>query len=79
MTCSGAVAAAVMREGVTGSEFRCNSAAGDAKRTEFPLPTGSAKPVQVTDYNRVVMPKGGFLGAEKGFFPAGRERPPRGR
>jgi hypothetical protein len=60
MTCGGAVAAAVISEGMVGFEFRCNSAAGGAKRTGIPLPTGSAKPIQVTDYNRLVTPKEAF-------------------
>ena len=75
MTDGGAVAAAVIREGVAGSEFRCHSAADGTKRTEIPLPTGSPKLVQDIDYNRLVTPMERFLGAEKGFFPALRERP----
>jgi hypothetical protein len=48
MTCGGAVAAAVLREGMAGSEFRCHSAAGGAQRTEIPLPTDVAKLIQAT-------------------------------
>ncbi len=51
--------------------FRC-------RRTENPLPTDSAKPIQATDYNRFMTPMESFLEAEKGFLPAVRERP-RGR
>jgi hypothetical protein len=75
MTCGGAVAAAVISEGMVGSEFFCNSAAGGAKRTGIPLPTGSAKPIQITDYNRFMTLIEHFLGAERGVFPAVRERP----
>ena len=41
-------------------QFRC-------RRTEIPLPTGSAKPIQATDYNRFTTPMEGFLEAEKIF------------
>jgi len=74
MIYGGAAATAVLREGMAGSEFRCHSAAGGAKRTEIPLPIGPAKPIQITDYNRLVTPKECFLGAGKRFLPAGRER-----
>ena len=49
--------------------------------TAIPLPTHRksaadwlGQPIQVTDYNRLVTLGEGFLGAEKGFFPAVRER-----
>ena len=79
MTCGGALAEAVMREGMAGSEFRCNSAAGGGKRTEIPLPTSSAKPIQDTDYNRFMTPRGGSLGAEIRSLPCWQGKAPRGR
>ena len=69
MTCGGAVATAVLREGMARSEFRCHSAAGGAKRTEIPLPIGPAKSVQDTDYNGVCAAEGARFGSRKTFSP----------
>ena len=78
MTCGGAIAAAVLREGMAVRiplPFRCRR----CKRAEIPLPTDSAKPIQATDYNGFAPSRGALLGARKTVFPCWQGKALRGR